>query len=64
MNFASVYADSQKVAKALVCGGKSVGECAIVRIEDGSMSTKKNKNVSTEELNTLKAWVAAGMPEN
>ncbi|HIA03126.1 MAG TPA: hypothetical protein EYN66_14675 [Myxococcales bacterium] len=64
VNFATVYADTQKIAKVLVCYGLTVGECTVVRIEDGSMSTKKNKNVSAGELNTLKAWIEAGMPEN
>ena len=45
------------------CDGKTKAECCIVRIEDGSMSTAKNKTVSSAALQLLKDWVASGLPE-
>ena len=60
-NFASSYAETQK--DSYYCEGKTTGECAVVRIKDGSMPMGWRNQVSDSELEILDAWVAAGMPE-
>lgn len=56
-DYASLLEDSY------FCSGKTKAACCIDRIEDGTMSTDKGKTVSTEDLQVLKDWVAAGAPE-
>ena len=45
------------------CPGKTKAECAIVRIEDGSMPLGAPGTVSAEDVATIQAWVDAGTPE-
>jgi hypothetical protein len=69
-NFASVYADSQ--AASLICPGHTVGYCALVRIQNGSMPQGAGctGNPATDSGNpaclsaaqqmTISSWIAAG----
>jgi len=66
-NFANVYADNLADASATYapCAGLTVGECALLRIADGSMPTTGSiaATVDPAELAIVQAWVDAGMPE-
>lgn len=44
------------------CAGLSVGECSVLRVMNGTMPT--NGTVSSQDKETLQAWLDAGMPEN
>jgi cytochrome c5 len=72
--FGTIYEDNLKDSKD--CSGQNVGQCNISQIEDGTMPLGKNCGgpvvddaenanvcVTESELETLKAWVAEGMPE-
>ena len=54
---ADSYDDSQ--GSSYYCPGNTVGFCAVVRIEDGSMPLGGGP-VSSADLKVLKAWVADG----
>jgi len=45
------------------CRGMSKGECALSRIIDGSMPSDCPFCVPDEEIETLEAWIQAGLPE-
>lgn len=67
---ATAYKASQ--GTSYYCIGKKVGECALVRIKDGTMpqggdcaSTPKGaKCPSTTEQDLIQAWIAGGLREN
>jgi uncharacterized membrane protein len=58
--FGANYADTQKSAG--VCAGLTVGECTLMRIENGSMPLGGGV-VSAEDRAVIQAWITAGMPE-
>jgi hypothetical protein len=60
-NFASSYAEVTSIS--LVCPGKKLGECAVIRIENGSMPKGNGSSPGFDEIQLLKEWIAAGMPE-
>jgi hypothetical protein len=74
VNFASVYADTQKAANAGIvgCTGLNVGACTIVRIKNGSMPRAAGctgnpttdvgnaKCLTQAEEDTIQAWVNDG----
>jgi mono/diheme cytochrome c family protein len=65
---AVAYQASQKTANIAKCSGKTVGECALIRIKDGSMpasgdcnQTPKGPKCPTEEMQALiQAWIDDG----
>jgi hypothetical protein len=71
VNFAASYADTQKASN--VCAGKKVGECTIVRIQNGSMpqgagctgnpslDAGKPQCLTAAQQATIQAWIAGGM---
>ena len=63
-SFGSSYEDTQK--NSYYCDGKTVGECTIVRIQDGSMQPPNKPQadeVSAEDQAIIQAWIDGGMPE-
>ena len=72
-NLATSYASTQLASYA--CAGKTKGECALVRAQNGSMPpgagctgdpTKDAGNpkcLTAAEQQTLQAWIAAGQPQ-
>jgi hypothetical protein len=57
--FALSYAETQKTAGS--CAGKTLGECTLDRINDGSMPPGGSVSVTDRAL--LEAWINGGMPE-
>lgn len=65
------YQASQKLANIAKCSGKTVGECALIRIKDGSMpasgdcnNTPKGEKCPTEAMQALiQAWIDDGQLE-
>jgi len=60
-NIAMVYDDALK--DSYYCNGLKKGECTVVRIEDGSMPKGAGAKVPPKDIQILKDWIAAGMPE-
>ena len=60
-NFASVYEDNLK--PSYYCGGKTVGECILVRIDDNTMPPGGGLVLSDEQRAMFEDWIADGMPE-
>ena len=67
-NIDTAYAASQLDAKIAKCAGKKVGECALIRIRDGSMPATgecrepvQPKCPDLEEQDLIEAWIDGGM---
>lgn len=68
---AVAYQASQRAATAAQCSGLTVGECGLVRIQDGSMPAngacqdpKTDQCPDAGQQALIQAWIDAGMPEN
>lgn len=71
-NKAIAYAASQKNANIAKCAGKVVGECALIRIQDGSMPASGDcrsdphgaKCPDSDEQALIQQWIDDGMLEH
>lgn len=71
-NKAIAYAASQKNANIAKCSGKTVGECALIRIKDGSMPAsgdcsrdpKGPKCPDSDEQALIQQWIDDGQLEH
>lgn len=71
----TMYADTQKAGNAAICGGKKVGECALIRIKNGSMpkdkgcsgnpvtDAAKSACLTKAQQDDIQAWITGGMKE-
>lgn len=71
---ATMYADAIKMVSGTypACAGKKVGECALIRIKDGSMPLGQGCNVNRAtktscpqdtDIALIEQWVAGGLKE-
>lgn len=58
-NIGISYADTQ--APSYYCSGQTVGQCALVRIQNGTMPG--SPAVTPAEQAVIQAWILAGMPQ-
>ncbi len=58
--FVSHYSDTQKASN--VCPGKTVAECMLSRVEEGSMPMGSPFSLSAQQHELLEAWVTGGAP--
>ena len=70
-NQAVAYQASQLPARIAKCAGKKIGECALIRIQDGSMPAsgdcrepKTDKCPDASEQALIQQWIDDGMLEN
>ena len=62
--FANFYAASQQPSAKTFCSGLTVGECTLIRIDNGSMPKFAGGSVTQEHRDTIEAWTQGGMLEN
>jgi hypothetical protein len=67
-NFASSYLDAidDSNPPPNACSGKTVAECTLIRIQDGSMPTSGSimGEISQDQLDTIQDWIEGGYLEN